>query len=126
MINLPADLKYTKEHEWAKIDGNVVTIGVTDFAQSELGDIAWLEMPAVGDETKKGDPFGTIEAVKTVEDLYAPLTGKIIEVNGELLDSPELVNDDPYGKGWIAKLEYSDESEIENLLSAEEYSELIG
>lgn len=126
MINLPADLKYTKEHEWAKIDGNVVTIGVTDFAQSELGDIAWLDMPAVGDETKKGDPFGTIEAVKTVEDLYAPLTGKIIEVNGELLDSPELVNDDPYGKGWIAKLEYSDESEIENLLSAEEYSELIG
>ena len=126
MINLPADLKYTKEHEWAKIDGNVVTIGVTEFAQSELGDIAWLEMPAVGDETKKGDPFGTIEAVKTVEDLYAPLSGKIIEVNGELLDSPELVNDDPYGKGWIAKLEYSDESEIENLLSAEEYSELIG
>ena len=125
-MNLPADLKYTKEHEWAKIDGNVVTIGVTDFAQSELGDIAWLDMPAVGDETKKGDPFGTIEAVKTVEDLYAPLTGKIIEVNGELLDSPELVNDDPYGKGWIAKLEYSDKSEIENLLSAEEYSELIG
>ncbi|MCH7495288.1 MAG: glycine cleavage system protein GcvH [Candidatus Marinimicrobia bacterium] len=125
-MNLPADLKYTKEHEWAKIDGNVVTIGVTEFAQSELGDIAWLEMPAVGDETKKGDPFGTIEAVKTVEDLYAPLSGKIIEVNGELLDSPELVNEDPYGKGWIAKLEYSNESEIENLLSAEEYSELIG
>ena len=125
-MNLPADLKYTKEHEWAKIDGNVVTIGVTEFAQSELGDIAWLEMPAVGDETKKGDPFGTIEAVKTVEDLYAPLSGKIIEINGELLDSPELVNEDPYGKGWIAKLEYSNESEIETLLSAEEYSELIG
>ena len=125
-MNLPADLKYTKEHEWAKIDGNVATIGVTEFAQSELGDIAWLEMPAVGDETRKGDPFGTIEAVKTVEDLYAPLSGKIIEINGELLDSPELVNEDPYGKGWIVKLEYSTESEIENLLSAEAYSELIG
>ena len=125
-MDLPADLKYTKEHEWANIDGNVVTIGVTEFAQSELGDIAWLEMPTVGDEVRKGDPFGTIEAVKTVEDLYAPLSGKIIEINGELLDSPELVNEDPYGKGWIAKLEYSNESEIESLLSAEEYSELIG
>ena len=125
-MDLPADLKYTKEHEWANIDGNVVTIGVTEFAQSELGDIAWLEMPTVGDEVRKGDPFGTIEAVKTVEDLYAPLSGKIIEINGELLDSPELVNEDPYGKGWIAKLEYSNKSEIESLLSAEEYSELIG
>ena len=125
-MDLPADLKYTKEHEWANIDGNVVTIGVTEFAQSELGDIAWLEMPTVGDEVRKGDPFGTIEAVKTVEDLYAPLSGKIIEINGELLDSPELVNEDPYRKGWIAKLEYSNESEIESLLSPEEYSELIG
>ena len=125
-MDLPADLKYTKEHEWANIDGNVVTIGVTEFAQSELGDIAWLEMPTIGDEVRKGDPFGTIEAVKTVEDLYAPLSGKIIEINGELLDSPELVNEDPYGKGWIAKLEYSNESEIESLLSPEEYSELIG
>ena len=124
-MNLPADLKYTKEHEWAKIEGNIATIGVTDFAQSELGDIAWLEMPTVGDETKIGDAFGTIEAVKTVEDLYAPLSGKISEVNAELLDSPELVNDDPYGKGWIVKLELSDESEIAKLLTADAYAELI-
>jgi len=124
-MNLPADLKYTKDHEWAKIEGSIVTVGVTDFAQSELGDIAWLEMPAVGDETKRGDTFGTIEAVKTVEDLYAPISGKIIEINSELLDSPELVNDDPYGKGWIVKLELSDEAEIAKLLSADEYAGLI-
>jgi len=124
-MNLPADLKYTKEHEWAKIEGSIVTIGVTDFAQSELGDIAWLEMPSVGDETKIGEAFGTIEAVKTVEDLYAPVSGKIIEINSELLDSPELVNDDPYGKGWIVKLELSDEAEIAKLLSADDYAGLI-
>jgi len=124
-MNLPVDFKYTKEHEWAKIDGKVATIGVTDFAQSELGDIAWIEMPEIGVETTRGESFGTIEAVKTVEDLYAPLSGKIIEINEELLDSPELVNDDPYGKGWIAKLEFKDEAELSKLLSAEEYSGLI-
>ena len=124
-MNLPADLKYTKEHEWAKIEGNIATIGVTEFAQSELGDIAWLEMPSIGDETKIGEAFGTIEAVKTVEDLYAPISGKIIEINSELLDSPELVNDDPYGKGWIVKLELSDEAEIAKLLSADDYAGLI-
>ena len=124
-MNLPADLKYTKEHEWTKIEGNIATIGVTDFAQSELGDIAWLEMPSVGDETKIGEAFGTIEAVKTVEDLFAPLSGKIIEINSELLESPEFVNDDPYGKGWIVKLELSDESEIAKLLSPDDYSGLI-
>ncbi len=124
-MDLPSNLKYTKEHEWTKIEGNVATIGVTDFAQSELGDIAWLEMPEIGAETKKGDPFGTIEAVKTVEDLFAPLSGKIVEINEGLLDSPEWVNDDPYGKGWIAKIEFSDEAEIADLLSAEQYSGLI-
>ena len=124
-MSLPADLKYTKEHEWTRIEGNIATIGVTDFAQSELGDIAWLEMPEVGDETKIGETFGTIEAVKTVEDLYAPISGKIIEINSELLDSPELVNDDPYGKGWIVKLEISDEAEIAKLLSADDYAGLI-
>ena len=124
-MSLPADLKYTKEHEWTRIEGNIATIGVTDFAQSELGDIAWLEMPEVGDETKIGETFGTIEAVKTVEDLYAPISGKIIEINSELLDSPELVNDDPYGRGWIVKLEISDEAEIAKLLSAEDYAGLI-
>ncbi|MCH8303774.1 MAG: glycine cleavage system protein GcvH [Candidatus Marinimicrobia bacterium] len=124
-MSLPADLKYTKEHEWTRIEGNIATIGVTDFAQSELGDIAWLEMPEVGDETKIGETFGTIEAVKTVEDLYAPISGKIIEINSELLDSPELVNDDPYGKGWIVKLEISDEAEITKLLSADDYAGLI-
>ena len=124
-MNLPADLKYTKQHEWTRIEGNIATIGVTDFAQSELGDIAWLEMPEVGDETKIGETFGTIEAVKTVEDLYAPISGKIIEINSELLDSPELVNDDPYGRGWIVKLEISDEAEIAKLLSADDYAGLI-
>ena len=124
-MNLPVDLKYTKEHEWTKIEGNIATIGVTDFAQSELGDIAWLEMPEVGDETKIGETFGTIEAVKTVEDLYAPISGKIIEINSELLDSPELVNDDPYGRGWIVKLEISNEAEIAKLLSADDYAGLI-
>lgn len=124
-MDLPSDIKYTKEHEWIKIDGNVATIGVTDFAQSELGDIAWLEMPEIGAETKKGDPFGTIEAVKTVEDLFAPLSGKIVEINEGILDSPEWVNDDPYGKGWIAKIEFSDETELADLLSAEQYSGLI-
>ncbi|MCH8299329.1 MAG: glycine cleavage system protein GcvH [Candidatus Marinimicrobia bacterium] len=124
-MSLPADLKYTKEHEWTRIEGNIATIGVTDFAQSELGDIAWLEMPEIGDETKIGETFGTIEAVKTVEDLYAPISGKIIEINSELLDSPELVNDDPYGKGWIVKLEISDEAEITKLLSADDYAGLI-
>ncbi len=124
-MNLPSDIKYTKEHEWTKIEGNVATVGVTDFAQSELGDIAWIEMPEIGAETKKGDPFGTIEAVKTVEDLFAPLTGKIVEINDGILDSPEWVNDDPYGKGWIAKIEFSDEAELADLLSAEQYSGLI-
>ena len=124
-MDLPNDIKYTKEHEWTKIDGNVATIGVTDFAQSELGDIAWIEMPEIGAETKKGDPFGTIEAVKTVEDLFAPLSGKIVEINEGLLDSPEWVNDDPYGKGWIAKIEFSDEAELTDLLSANDYSGLI-
>lgn len=124
-MSLPNDIKYTKEHEWTKIEGNVATIGVTDFAQSELGDIAWIEMPELGAETKKGEPFGTIEAVKTVEDLFAPLSGKIVEINEDLLDSPEWVNDDPYGKGWIAKIEFSDEAELSSLLSAEDYSGLI-
>ncbi|MCH8927178.1 MAG: glycine cleavage system protein GcvH [Candidatus Marinimicrobia bacterium] len=124
-MNLPNDIKYTKEHEWTKIEGNVATIGVTDFAQSELGDIAWIEMPELGAETKKGEPFGTIEAVKTVEDLFAPLSGKIVEINEDLLDSPEWVNDDPYGKGWIAKIEFSDEAELSSLLSADDYSGLI-
>jgi len=124
-MSLPAELKYTKEHEWAKIEGNIATIGVTEFAQSELGDIAWLELPSVGDEAKIGEAFGTIEAVKTVEDLYAPISGKIIEINSDLLDSPELVNDDPYGRGWIVKLEISDEAEIAKLLSADDYAGLI-
>ncbi len=124
-MDLPNDIKYTKEHEWTKIEGNVATIGVTDFAQSELGDIAWIEMPEIGAETKKGDPFGTIEAVKTVEDLFAPLSGKIVEINEGLLDSPEWVNDDPYGKGWIAKIEFSDEAELADLLSADDYSGMI-
>ena len=124
-MNLPEDLKYTKEHEWVRVEGNILTIGVTDFAQSELGDIAWVELPNPGDTIETGKPFGTIEAVKTVEDLFAPVNGKVLEVNNEIQDSPEWVNDDPYDKGWIVKIEISDESEIDKLLSVEDYSGLI-
>ena len=124
-MNLPVELKYTKEHEWARIEGKLVTIGVTDFAQSELGDIAWLELPEIGATMEQGDTFGTIEAVKTVEDLYAPISGIVREVNSELLDSPEFVNDDPYGSGWIVKVELTNESELELLLTADKYKDLI-
>ena len=124
-MNTPGELKYTKDHEWVKIDGNVATIGITDFAQGELGDIVFVDVDSVDDELSSGDVFGSVEAVKTVSDLFLPLNGTVIEFNSDLEDQPELLNTDPYGKGRIIKLEigYADLSE---LLSAEQYQESLG
>jgi len=125
-MNIPDDLLYTEEHEWVRVDGNVATVGITDYAQSELGDIVYVELPSVGDKTKQMEPFGTIEAVKAVSDLYAPLTGEVVEVNEALADSPDMVNKDPYGEGWMIRIEMADPSELEKLLSAEDYKQVIG
>ena len=125
-MNFPEELKYTKDHEWVKIENDVAIIGVTDFAQSELGDIVFIEVETVGETIEQEAVFGTIEAVKTVSDLFCPVTGEVIEFNDELEDSPEKVNDDPYGKGWIIKLKPSDLTKINELLSVEEYKSLIG
>lgn len=125
MMKVPEELYYTKEHEWARVEGNVATVGITDYAQSQLTDIVYVELPEVGKEVKQMEPFGTIEAVKTVADLYAPLSGKVIEVNEKLKEDPGLVNRDPYGEGWIIKIEMSDPEEVKNLLSAEDYKKLI-
>ena len=122
---VPEDLKYTKEHEWAKIEGDVATIGITDYAQSELGDIVYIELPKVDSEVGQMAPIGTIEAVKTVADLYSPLSGKVVEVNERLSQNPSIVNNDPYGEGWIAKIRISNPDEVENLLSAEDYRKLL-
>jgi glycine cleavage system H protein len=123
---IPEDLKYTKEHEWAKIEGDIATIGITDFAQSELSDIVYVELPALGEMLEQMQPFGSIEAVKTVADLYAPLSGEVIEVNEELETNPGIINEDPYGLGWMIKIRITNPEEIQNLLSAEEYKKLIG
>ncbi len=125
-MNFPDDLKYTEEHEWAKYEESqgVVTIGITDFAQSELGDIVFLELPDVGSEATASESLGTIEAVKTVADLYAPVSGKVADVNEELEDAPELINEDPYGRGWILKIEAADPRELDDLLTAEKYKAL--
>lgn len=124
-MNIPADLKYTKDHEWIKIDGSTATIGITDFAQSELGDIVYVDISTVGQEISQHEVFGTIEAVKTVSDLFMPVSGKVLEVNAELDANPEKVNEDPY-TGWLIKIEISDASQADGLLSAEAYKELIG
>ena len=120
-MELPEELKYTSEHEWIAVNGDIATIGITDYAQSELGDIVFVELPNVGDATTQMQPFGTIEAVKAVSDLYAPLTGEVAEVNSLLEEQPELINSQPYGDGWIIKLKIGDESETGQLLSVEEY-----
>lgn len=124
-MSLPNDLLYSKEHEWIKKEGNTVRIGITDFAQDELGDIVFVELPEVGEEVKADEPFGSVESVKTVSELYAPISGKIVEINTELEDSPELVNESPYENAWMIVIEPSDESELEGLLSPEAYKELI-
>ena len=125
-MEIKPDLKYTKDHEWVKIEGNNAIIGITDYAQGELGDIVYVEIESLGDELSKEEIFGSVEAVKTVSDLFLPLSGKITEMNEGLEDNPELINDDPYGKGWIIKMEIKDVSEIKELLTAESYKGLIG
>ena len=125
-MNIPADLKYTKDHEWVKIEGNTATIGVTDFAQGELGDIVYVDVDTLDDTVDKDDVCGSVEAVKTVSDLFMPLTGEVIEFNEGLEDDPEIVNKDPYGKGWMIKILFTDNSQIEDLLDAQAYQELIG
>ena len=124
-MSLPEDLKYTKEHEWLKVDGETAIIGITEHAQSELGDIIFIEFPNIDQEIDKNEPFGTIEAVKTVADLFAPVSGKVIEINETLEDNPEFVNSDPYVNGWIVKVSISDTSELEELMSADKYEGLI-
>ncbi|MEC7919176.1 MAG: glycine cleavage system protein GcvH [Candidatus Neomarinimicrobiota bacterium] len=125
-MNHPKNLMYTSEHEWVKLDGNIATIGITDFAQSELGDIIFLEFPNIDEHFSSGDVFGTIEAVKTVSDMYMPLTGKIIDINEDLNDSPEKVNDDPYENGWMVKIQIEDNIDKSELLDSQSYTELIG
>ncbi|WP_299115786.1 glycine cleavage system protein GcvH [uncultured Winogradskyella sp.] len=124
-MNIPSELKYTKDHEWIKIDGDVATIGITDFAQGELGDIVYVEVDTLDETLDIEDVFGTVEAVKTVSDLFLPLSGEIIEFNENLEDEPEKVNTDPYGDGWMIKLKISETSQIDGLLSAEDYKALI-
>ncbi|AVR45316.1 glycine cleavage system protein H [Christiangramia fulva] len=124
-MNIPQELKYTKDHEWVKIEGDTATIGVTDFAQGELGDIVYVEVETLDETLHKEEVFGTVEAVKTVSDLFMPVSGEIIEFNDSLEDEPEKVNNDPYGKGWMIKVKLSEPSEIEELLTAEEYKEVI-
>jgi glycine cleavage system H protein len=124
-MNVPKDLMYTKDHQWVKFDNNEVTIGITDFAQGELGDIIFIELPEIGREIEKDEPFGTIEAVKTVTDLLAPVDGKVIEINDEIEDSPEFVNEDCYGKGWFIKIEIDNLSEKDKLLNAKDYQTII-
>lgn len=125
-MSIPAELKYTKDHEWVRIEGNIAVVGITDFAQGELGDIVFVDIDSVGDELNAGDVFGSVEAVKTVSDLYLPISGKVVEFNEELEDEPELVNTDPYGRGWIIKLEIAAGADQSELLSAEQYNEVIG
>jgi glycine cleavage system H protein len=125
-MNIPANLKYTKDHEWASLEGDIATIGITDFAQKELGDIVYVEVETLDQTLEKDEVFGTVEAVKTVSDLFLPLAGEIVEFNEELETTPELVNSDPYGKGWMIKMRVSEVSEFEGLLSSDAYKELIG
>ncbi|NNE56334.1 MAG: glycine cleavage system protein GcvH [Flavobacteriales bacterium] len=124
-MNIPADLKYTKDHEWIKVEGNVATIGITDFAQGELGDIVYVEIETEGEALDSEEVFGTVEAVKTVSDLFMPISGKVTEVNEGLEENPASVNEDPYGAGWMIKVEVGDASELDELMSAEAYKELV-
>ena len=125
-MNVPADLKYTKEHEWIRTEGEIAFIGVTEFAQAELGDVVFIEIETVGETLAVGETFGTIEAVKTVSDLYMPVAGEVIEFNAMLEDKPEIVNSDPYGKGWMIKIKMSSPDDLNDLLSDEDYRSLIG
>ena len=125
-MNFPADLKYSKEHEWVRVEGNKGTVGITDFAQKELGDIVYVDITTLGDTVAKDAVFGTVEAVKTVSDLFLPVSGKVLEQNKDLDGTPESVNTDPYGKGWIVKIEITNAAELDGLLDAEAYKKHIG
>jgi len=124
-MNIPEELKYTEEHEWVRIEDNIAIVGITDFAQGELGDIVYLEIDTLDSQIDSNEVFGTVEAVKTVSDLFMPIAGKVVEVNPSLEDNPELVNEDPYGEGWIIKIDITDESQLDSLLSASDYKDLI-
>jgi len=125
-MNFPSELKYTKDHEWVKVEGNEAFIGITDFAQRELGDIVYIDINTVGEEVSKDEVFGTVEAVKTVSDLYMPITATVSEINAALNDNPELVNSDPYGQGWMVKATIADVAQLDELLTAEAYQALVG
>jgi len=125
-MNVPANLKYTKEHEWIRLEGDIAFVGITDYAQSELGEIVFVEVETVGDTLNEGEVFGTVEAVKTVSDLYLPVDGEVLEFNEELESNPELVNDDPYGKGWMIKIGVANVNQLDTLLTSVEYEALIG
>ena len=124
-MNIPADLKYRKDHEWVKIENDIATVGITDFAQGELGDIVYIEVDSLGENLESESVFGTVEAVKTVSDLFMPLSGEIIEFNSELESSPEIVNEDPYNSGWMIKIKLSDVNSVSNLLDSKQYNDLI-
>lgn len=124
-MNVPANLKYTEDHEWVKVDGDVAVVGITDFAQGELGDVVFVDIQTAGETLAKGETFGTIEAVKTVADAFMPVSGEVLEVNEALDGAPDLVNSDPYGEGWMIKIKFSDASEFDTLLTAEQYKEII-
>ena len=124
-MEIPAGLKYSKEHEWVATEDSVATVGITDFAQDQLGEIVYVELPAIGDKISKDDPFGVVESVKAVSDIYAPISGTVVEVNSEIPESPEMINEDPYGDGWLIKVQVSDDAELDDLMNNEEYEELI-
>ncbi|MEJ6734098.1 MAG: glycine cleavage system protein GcvH [Flavobacteriales bacterium] len=125
-MNIPVELKYTKDHEWIRIEGDIATIGITDFAQSELGDIVFVEVETEGETIEKEEVFGSVEAVKTVSDLFMPINGEILEFNQDLEDAPEKVNEDPYNEGWMIKVKIADMSDVDDLLSSDQYQELVG
>ncbi|MBU86605.1 MAG: glycine cleavage system protein H [Flavobacteriaceae bacterium] len=125
-MNIKSELKYTKDHEWIEINGNTATVGITDYAQGELGDIVYVEVETLDESLKQEEVFGSVEAVKTVSDLFIPVSGKVIEVNQKIEDSPEIINEDPYGDGWIIKMEIDDDNELNDLLDADAYAKLIG
>ena len=125
-MNIPAELKYTKDHEWVRVEGDVAVVGVTDYAQGELGDIVYIEIETEGDNLDQEEVFGTVEAVKTVSDLFMPISGEIVEVNSSLSDAPETVNTDPFGNGWMIKIKVSDKSHLDELLSADDYKAEVG
>ena len=124
-MEFPEDLKFSKEHEWVLVEGSVATVGITDYAQDQLGDIVFVELPAVGDKVSKEDAFGVVESVKAVSDIYAPVSGKVLEVNDDLPENPEMLNEDPYGDGWIIKIEMNDPEELQDLMTAAEYEEYV-